>query len=420
MAENEPTVKVMSKDEVEQMFKDIIAREAPNVDLSTDHNKGVLKDIIQEALKQYPVEKKTPFDTGEVDKKGGFTDIGDFAYNVVKSGQNCSVPTEKMRKWFETADNVQKAAGSPTQQISTLSDGGALIPPEFSTEVLTRVMARSAILGKVRVMPMNSDVLYIPGVVDDDRSQGKAGGIKFYPVAELSTPTATKINLESTKLELRQFAALVYASDKVLDFAPALRALINPQIEDAMYLSMADWFVNGTGAGQPLGVIGCGAEVSVAKETGQAADTIDANNVAKAFARLEGNSAEWFCSKTIFPQLFKMSIPVGTGGAPIFIMNVSQTAPGSLLGYPVNYEEVMPVLGDKGDLLLADFSKYMIGQRTAGAGLQVAESMHLKFDYFQTTFRFSFYLDGRPTVNVPLKPRRGNTLSPFVNIAARA
>ena len=80
-----------------------------------------------------------------------------------------------------------------------------------------------------------------------------------------------------------------------------------------------DGIVNGTGVGQLLGILNSGCLVTVNKETGQHAATVMAENVIKMDARIlgSGESAVWLCNKNIKPQLYTMSIAVGTGGVPI-------------------------------------------------------------------------------------------------------
>lgn len=54
-------------------------------------------------------------------------------------------------------------------------------------------------------------------------------------------------------------------------------------------------------------------------------------------------------------------------------------------------------------------------------GIDYASSMHLKFDYNQTAFRFVTYFDGQPKLKSAITPYKGNkTVSPFVALASRA
>jgi HK97 family phage major capsid protein len=65
---------------------------------------------------------------------------------------------------------------------------------------------------------------------------------------------------------------------------------------------IGDSIINGTGAGKPKGIIAAsGALVTVAKETSQAATTLQQANVSKMWARLHARSranAVWLTTRT--------------------------------------------------------------------------------------------------------------------------
>jgi HK97 family phage major capsid protein len=87
-------------------------------------------------------------------------------------------------------------------------------------------------------------------------------------------------------------------------------------------------------------------------------------------------------------------------------------APVSLMGYPIYFIENCPTLGDMGDLILADFSKYVIGNRKE---LTIDDSRDYRFADDITTWRAVSRIDGRPWLRQPLTLRDGVTqVSPFV------
>ena len=82
---------------------------------------------------------------------------------------------------------------------------------------------------------------------------------------------------------------------------------------------------------------------------------------------------------------------------------------------PVEYCQT---LGTTGDIILADFSQYLMIDK---GGLQSASSIHVRFVYDETAFRFVYRVDGQPAWNAALTPYKGtNKLSPFVVLASRA
>ena len=131
----------------------------------------------------------------------------------------------------------------------------------------------------------------------------------------------------------------------------------------------------------------------------------------------------WMANDDTFRQLASMSLSVGTGGVPVWLPagGASGKPYDTLMGKPLVFTEHCQTVGTVGDLLLTDWTQYLVGQRAgAGGGLKFASSIHLKFDADQTAFRFVFRVDGQPWWPQPLTGRySAKTLSPFVALASR-
>jgi HK97 family phage major capsid protein len=89
------------------------------------------------------------------------------------------------------------------------------------------------------------------------------------------------------------------------------------------------------------------------------------------------------------------------------------------MGLPLIFCEHCRTVGDKGDIILTDWSQYLVGQKSTG--LQFASSIHLKFDYDQTAFKFTLRIDGQPWWKQAMVPKNGTkTISPFIALAERS
>ena len=128
----------------------------------------------------------------------------------------------------------------------------------------------------------------------------------------------------------------------------------------------------------------------------------------------------WFINQDIEPQLFTMGLIVGTGGAPVYLPpgGLSASPYGTLFGRPAVPIEQCSTLGTVGDIILADMSQYVAAEK---GGMQTAASIHVRFLYDESCFRFTLRVDGQPMWNTALTPANGsNTLSPFVALATRS
>ena len=114
-----------------------------------------------------------------------------------------------------------------------------------------------------------------------------------------------------------------------------------------------------------------------------------------------------------------MSSPIGTAGAPVYLPPGGyNSAPyGMLLGRPVYPIEYASTLGTVGDILLADFTQYVVAQK---GGMQAATSIHIAFLTDEMVFRITYRIDGEPIWHSALTPFKGSaTKSPFVALATR-
>ena len=200
----------------------------------------------------------------------------------------------------------------------------------------------------------------------------------------------------------------------------------SPAKVDAIGQTSDYYYLNGTGAGQPRGVLNDPALITVAKVSGQTADTIVWQNIKDMFNRLHPasvNNAVWVCNANTREQLLSLVQPIqnvagseNVGGS--WVPAMREVAGGwQLLGIPVLFSEKLPQLGDSGNILLADFSKYIVGIRRE---MTLDKSGHLRFDYDETTYRAILRVDGQGSWSEAVTPRNGATLSWCVTLAARA
>lgn len=339
------------------------------------------------------------------DPKWGFESFGQFCQDVRNPRKS------------EARERLALFAAAPgiAGNEATGADGGYLVPPEFASTVFTHSLGQDALLPLTDQVPVMGNSMVFP---KDETTPWGTDGIRAYWEAEASEATKTKPKLGNSTLRLNKLFALVPITDELNEDASALSAYLERKMGDSIRWKSNDAIINGTGAGQPLGVFAHAAQISVAKEVGQAADTIVAANVTKMFGRVPGaylGSASWLVNDDAWHQLPLMSV----GNMPIWVPNFVSAPGGVLLGRPVIKTQHCQTLGDKGDIQLVDFKSYRT--ITKRFGIQVAQSMHLYFDAGATAFRATFRLDGQPAISSTIAAARGNNaLSPFVTLDDRA
>jgi HK97 family phage major capsid protein len=255
--------------------------------------------------------------------------------------------------------------------------------------------------------------------VDKNHSTSVSGGLTVGRRVETQAATASRMEFEQVILNAQSLFGLAFASEELLARSPvSFVAILEAGFRDEFPAKLINERLNGTGTGMFEGVINAPCIVSVAKETGQAADTIVYENIVKMRSRCWGyGNAIWLANHDTLPQLMLMNQAVGTGGVVVWQPSAREGEPELLLGRPIVFTEFTKTIGDTGDIVLGNWSQYLEGTLTP---MQQAESMHVRFENHERTFKFWVENDGRCWWRSALTPKNSsNTLSPFVKLDSR-
>lgn len=353
------------------------------------------------------------------DPKGGFNFVGEFMKSV------CGA-SKAQRSGGALAIDKRLLIGAAAPGAGTYgneasgADGGFLIPPAFGTEIFQFSLTDNALLPMTDEVNVTGNGMSFP---KDETTPWGTNGVRAYWQGEATAPNGTKPVLGLTTLRLKKLMALVPVSDEMLDDGAAMASYLPKKIGASIQWKTNEGILFGAGAGLMLGAMNSGAVVTVAKDSGQATNTLTALNLANMIARLpEGSfpNSVWMINNDVLPSLFTLTL----GNYPIYIPTggvtggVQGSPYGTLLGRPIIVTQHANTFSSKGDVMLVDLSYYQT--ITKGTGVQTATSMHLYFDADATAFRTTFRIDGQSKIAAPITPAKGtNTLSPFVQLAAR-
>ena len=308
------------------------------------------------------------------------------------------------------------------------SDGGFLVQTDLIEPILKRMYDHSQVLSRVRRIPVSapSNSIMMRTVDETSRANGSRwGGIRAYWEAEADSTTATKPKFGRLEMKLEKLMGVCYATEELLSDAAALEAIISEGFKDEFDFKLVDAIIRGTGAGQPLGLLNGGGLTTIAKETGQAADTVVTENVLKMWRALWAPSrplAVWLYNQELEDQLEMLSVSIGTGGAlsMLFTPPTDVNPFGRIKGRPAIPIEQASGPGDVGDIMLVNLGEYLMIDK---GGLQAATSVHVQFLTDETTFRFVYRCNGQPMWKSALTPYKRTastfTVSPYVTLAAR-
>lgn len=301
------------------------------------------------------------------------------------------------------------------------SDGGFLVQQDFVTELLKRTYETGILASRAKKIPIstNANGMKINAVDEDSRANGSRwGGVQTYWEGEADELTGSKPKFRQLELSLKKLTGLCYATDELLQDAAALEAVIRQAFAEEFGFKIDDAILDGSGEGEPLGILNSGAIVKVEKEKEQT-DIITVENLIKMWNRLWARSranAVWYINQELEPYLYTLKL----GDKPVYIPagGLSEKPYGTLFGRPVIPLEQCNAAGEVGDIILADIGQYLLIDK---GGVKAASSIHVRFLYDESVFRFIYRVDGKPIWNKPLSPYKGSaSVSPFVTLAKRS
>jgi HK97 family phage major capsid protein len=351
---------------------------------------------------------------GETGEKNPFRSLGEQLQAVAQSSKPGARIDEKLYQ-------VRSATG---MSESVPSDGGFLVQPDFANDIFESAIETGELAKRCNRIPITGNRVSLNAFSEESRATGsRFGGIRGYWADEATEITASKPKLRQIELKLHKLVGLCYATDELLEDASALESVIRTGFREEFAFMLDDAIVNGNGAGQPLGILNAGCLVTQAAEDGQSANTVNFHNLTKMYSRMlaEGKkNGYWLINSDIIPQLYSLALEGVTGGiATAFLPKGGLSDPqyDTLFGRPIVEIEQCQTLGTTGDIVFANLNKYLLADK----GVQSAMSIHVRFIYDESVFRFVLRVDGQPFLRKAITPFKSSaTLSDFIALATRS
>ena len=370
------------------------------------------EDVKEDMTKTVPLPQK---------KKPGFGTFGEYLIAIHRSMKHGIDPRLTYVEFTEGAnvDGFNKS-GWPVAEGKDLAEntgatGGFLVFPEHLPQLQMMTPLLEIVQQRALSIPMSARVIQIP-VLDQtgtDATPHYYGGVVPVWIEEAEEKDETDPIFRQMELIAHELVCYTQVSDSLLaDSAISLEALIGQLFSGATANEKEFTYMLGTGGGQPLGVIVAPATIVVPR---QAANLIGLVDVFNLLSQFQGRNPVWIVHQGAMPQILQLNGPAGNPSY-VWIGNGRDQMPTTLMGFRVFFVENAAALGQRGDIGIYDFSKYLIGERQ---GTTIESSKHTRFRFNQTAWRSVSRVDGRPWLSTPITYRDGITeVSPFVVLDA--
>lgn len=429
MSEENKDKKTMTEDELKQIVKNT-AKEAIDefVKKSVEEKMDELSDGIgvnlDSKVKEIIAGLKPDEELVKAEKKTNeFENAAEFLDAVIKA-KAIDLPKRAVdpRLRFITLRGEIKTAGHMVEGDD--SQGGFLVPEVYRSELQMIALENSIVRpnGATVIPPIKTDSIKIPYVDDTSHATTVFGGVQAKWLGEKGVKDATKPTFGQLELTPHKLAGITYLSHELRDdSAIALVPLIKKMFGSAWGYFEDDAFINGTGAGQPVGIQNCNCLKTVFRNT---ANRVFFEDLREMFACMLPTShpyAVWVINPSVLPDLIGMTsgdVAPAAASNPIWInrdMGVQNPIPGRIFGRPFFISEKMPALGTQGDVGYFDMRYYLIFDRQP---ITIDFSSHVAFTTDEDCWRFVLRVAGQCWPQSVLTPRNAaapvTSISPFV------
>jgi HK97 family phage major capsid protein len=337
---------------------------------------------------------------------------------VANEANNDPLPDEKrwnnLGEWFLDPEKREKYNEDEkrTMSLGNASTGGLLVPNQFSSRILSISPEMTIVRSRSTVLPAGTppDAKITIPVFNQWGANGIYGGMNMQWIDEGGTKADNTPEFTEIELEPKEIGGSTIITDKLLRNAPVLGSWLETQYRTMVNGKEDYQFLRGNGVGKPQGIIGCAGEKTVVRNTASSVLFADVRSMLAAILADSWGKAVWIANQTVLPQIINL---VDAAGNTLFIQgDATKNIPATLFGIPVIFTGKTPTLGNKGDLMLCDFSYYLIKD---GSGPYFASSEHVYFTSNKTVVKMFKLVDGRPWVqSTLLLEDASTTVSPFV------
>lgn len=309
--------------------------------------------------------------------------------------------------------------------------GGFLVPEQLRSQVLA-YMTAPIVRPHAMVLPMSAYRMAVPTL--DNLTQASntqaLGGLTFAWTEEGAGIIPSIPSFGRSVLTARKAAGYLQGvpNEFVDDAAGAFGDFTARVVGDGYAWFEDDSWINGTGVGEPQGLISAPCAVAVTRG-GSAPALADLIAMFKALhpaSKQHGltsgvDGVRWLLSASVMDALVELYyVPGGgaaTAGAPTapsewFSMGDGDKVAPSLLGLPATVTDHQPAAGSVGDVILCDLRNYVIGDRLE---MTVERAQNgTGFVTGTSDFRIKSRLDGRYWVQSSTTTEANQSVSPVV------
>jgi len=328
----------------------------------------------------------------------------DYMMGKTLSGEEAKLMAPRSENFKEGADGVvmpihmsaklfgkqfARAMMEAKTMLSSNAGDASLIPQEFVQQILELPSEGTSLMNWVNIVPCQTGTLTIPRLIQTDANE--FGGVSFSWISEGVQKPETEPDFQQITIDTHELAGYTEVSLRMLSRSVFdLEAYLTNLYRAAMQDTLTNVIINGSGVGQPLGVINTTTIRTVPRAAAGLVGYSDLVRLKHQLQSYHRGNAKWVADATAVERL---ELLTDAQTRPVFRATIADAQYDRMIGYPYLETERAPNVGTAGDIIFADWSWYWL---VVEEEVVIKRSDHFKFRNNLAAFVAYAVIGGRP------------------------
>lgn len=297
------------------------------------------------------------------------------------------------RDWVDAMDRPEERAkmiadclvqGKALPAISAVNtQGGFLVPPDFRPQVFELPTEEPHILPRATVVRSTTGTIQFPRLVQTD--QNEYGAVAVAWTGEGQDKPEAEAKFEQVTINTHELSAWTQLSHRLLKrSAIDLEGFLGALFRRAILSALDNAFLNGTGVGQPLGILQTAGIRVVARAGAAAVSYADLVNLKYALQPYHRAPAIYIAEDGV---LLAFELTLDALRRPIFTPSVANGIFDRLLGRPYIGTTRQPTVGNQGDMIFLDPKQYIVAMEE-----EIVVRRSDDYDFPKNVASFAFFM----------------------------
>jgi HK97 family phage major capsid protein len=284
--------------------------------------------------------------------------------------------------------------------------GGYLVPPNFIDSVMSLAAEGAIVRPRAMKVPLPCDVPALNQYGSTTPSGGVSnyfGGMQWSWGDADETISETSGDFYNIHMEIIELKGVTSIANSMLRSVRGLDTYFTRMIGEGVGYMEDYAYMRGSGVGEPLGVYNSDALLSYTLAGSEELTMEDVEGMVGNLVNGGNANAVWVCNQHLRGEL---------AGIVTYVQGIEQSlVTGTLAGLPIIFSDKLPATLNAGGLLLADFSKYLVGPMNA---VEILFDPNAYFTKNKAGLRIVCYTNGTPWMRGTVKTSSSTYASAFI------